>query len=311
MAGRRRSPLTGSGLPVELAQRLRGLRDARELTLRQLAGRSGYSASSLSQAESGREVPSWEVVSAFVQACGEDPARWRHLWELTRTPPAAGGQPTPQEQAPPERTPPEQALTEQALPERGFSEAGPGGRGRRRWRRPAVAAVAVTGLALSAAIAWQAVGAPLAGAPRARPSGGATPAGRLPAAARDNTDPYSDGCRTDERLLDWKPVYRASGQMFGLILLMYSPACQAAWAYLVAPNSSRWTIHIITRRTPGHGIDQWQFSGDVDLGSWGNVLSTQDGCVYTEAYVTDKSGQGPIARTACIQPTSQHPVQGL
>src|SRR5450756_3197676 len=80
MSGRRRSPLIGSGFLIELAQRLRDLRDARGLTLRQLAAKSGYSSGARSRAEAGRTVPSGELVTAFVQACGEDPLRWRHAW---------------------------------------------------------------------------------------------------------------------------------------------------------------------------------------------------------------------------------------
>ncbi|HEV2375423.1 MAG TPA: helix-turn-helix transcriptional regulator [Streptosporangiaceae bacterium] len=66
MAGRRRSPLTATGARGELAQALRRLRDQRDMTLRQLAARSGYSPATLSMAESGHRFPSWEVLSAFV-----------------------------------------------------------------------------------------------------------------------------------------------------------------------------------------------------------------------------------------------------
>jgi transcriptional regulator with XRE-family HTH domain len=278
MGGRRRSPLTGSGFPTELAQRLRDLRDARELTLRQLAAKSGYSSGALSQAEAGRAVPSWELVTAFVQTCGEDPVRWRHMWELARaTPPLAQSEP------------PLTALD--------IDEAVPGEPARRHWRRPILARAAAALLALSIAVAWLAVDQP-----QTRSPAGAIPSARLPMAARDDTDPYADGCKADEKQLDWQPVYRKSGGMFGSIALMYSPRCQAAWGYLHAPNSSAWTIHIITRRIPGPGVVRWQFSGDIAPGSWGNVLSTRRSCVYTEAYVVDKSGEGPHARTACIQP---------
>lgn len=55
------------------------------MTLRELAARSGYSLASLSNAESGRRVPSWEVLATFVQSCGHDPAQWRQLWEVARS----------------------------------------------------------------------------------------------------------------------------------------------------------------------------------------------------------------------------------
>ncbi len=122
------------------------------------------------------------------------------------------------------------------------------------------------------------------------------------AAALDNTDPYADGCKLDEKRLDGQKVYRRDGHLFGTIFLVYSHACRAEWGYLDAPNSSAWTIHINTYRIPGLTATRWHFSGNTAYGSWGNVLSTREGCVYTEAYVVDRDGQGPPARTACIQP---------
>src|SRR5579859_7634209 len=89
MAGRKRTDLNATGLSGELARRLRAARDESRLTLRQLAARSGFSASALSVAESGRSVPSWDLLAAFVQACGQDPARWRQLWEITQAEAAA------------------------------------------------------------------------------------------------------------------------------------------------------------------------------------------------------------------------------
>ena len=82
MAGRKRAAIEGSGAAVEFAQRLRDLRDASGMTLRQVASKSGYSTAALSMAESGRRAPSWELAEAFVQACGGAPTEWRQLWEL-------------------------------------------------------------------------------------------------------------------------------------------------------------------------------------------------------------------------------------
>jgi transcriptional regulator with XRE-family HTH domain len=81
LAGRKRKELSGTGAPAELARRLRAQRDEQDMTLRQLAAKSGYSQASLSGAESGKRVPTWELTAAFVQSCGCDPAAWRQLWE--------------------------------------------------------------------------------------------------------------------------------------------------------------------------------------------------------------------------------------
>ena len=85
VSGRKGQPLSITGPRAELARRLRALRAGRGMTLRELAARSGYSLATLSNAESGRRVPSWEVLAAFVQSCGHDPAQWRQLWEVARS----------------------------------------------------------------------------------------------------------------------------------------------------------------------------------------------------------------------------------
>lgn len=62
-----------------------GLRDLRAQapgspTYRTLAARARYSPSALSDAASGRRLPSWDVTAAFVAACGGDIEEWRERW---------------------------------------------------------------------------------------------------------------------------------------------------------------------------------------------------------------------------------------
>lgn len=66
---------------AELARNLRALRQSSKLTFKQLAGRSHYSAAALSTAASGKSVPKWEVVEAFVRGCGVtgDLTAWMQL----------------------------------------------------------------------------------------------------------------------------------------------------------------------------------------------------------------------------------------
>ncbi|MER5417721.1 helix-turn-helix domain-containing protein [Streptomyces virginiae] len=66
---------------AELARALRELRRNSNLTYRELASVSHYSAAALSAAASGRGVPKWEVVEAFVRGCGYngDPRVWRRM----------------------------------------------------------------------------------------------------------------------------------------------------------------------------------------------------------------------------------------
>jgi transcriptional regulator with XRE-family HTH domain len=305
MTGRRRAPLAGSGRRAELAQRLRDLRDTHGLTLRQLAAKSGYSAGALSQAESGRSAPSWELVAAFVQTCGEDPVQWRHRWELARPAPAAPMLGTPAHDLSLTTVPPPSPRLE-ARPLPWAIEPRPAGPGKPSDRPPRRRRLFILGMMMAIGagiIAWPSSMHPhTADLAVLKPSAPASPGTRGNSAARDDTDPYADGCKRDEKTLDAHKVYRKNGRPFGSIVLVYSRACQAEWGYLDAPNSTQWTIYINTYRIPAPGTTRWHFSGNEAFGSWGNVLSTQHGCVYTEGYVVDKDGEGPHARTACIQP---------
>jgi transcriptional regulator with XRE-family HTH domain len=71
-----------------LAQFAEGLRQLRRradnMSYRQLAERAGVSASALSQAASGRKLPTWHVTQAFVKACGGDEELWYRQWSQLR-----------------------------------------------------------------------------------------------------------------------------------------------------------------------------------------------------------------------------------
>jgi transcriptional regulator with XRE-family HTH domain len=72
--------------PVQaFAQRLRDLRrESGGSTYAELAGRSHYSAATLSEAARGTALPTWAVTAGYVQACGGDPDQWRSAWEQAR-----------------------------------------------------------------------------------------------------------------------------------------------------------------------------------------------------------------------------------
>ncbi|MFJ8547346.1 helix-turn-helix domain-containing protein [Streptomyces sp. NPDC093586] len=61
------------------------LRELRRRTFKKpteeaLARRIGCGRSTVSAILNGRRFPNWEHMSAFVEACGEDPSRWRDRW---------------------------------------------------------------------------------------------------------------------------------------------------------------------------------------------------------------------------------------
>ncbi|MER7187676.1 serine/threonine-protein kinase, partial [Streptomyces hyaluromycini] len=79
--GRREAPVPDGPLK-DFAEGLRELRAQApgSPTYRELAVRARYSSSALSDAASGRRLPSWEVTAAFVTACGGDVRRWQDRW---------------------------------------------------------------------------------------------------------------------------------------------------------------------------------------------------------------------------------------
>ncbi|MEW1546274.1 nSTAND1 domain-containing NTPase [Streptomyces tsukubensis] len=102
MAGRREVPVDPEAGPVQaFAHELRGLREtAGTPTYRELARRVGYSASALSQAAGGRELPSLKVALAYAAACGGDPGEWEERWRRADTAVREPGDAVPDEEAP-------------------------------------------------------------------------------------------------------------------------------------------------------------------------------------------------------------------
>lgn len=72
-----------NGKVAWFAVELRRLRhSAGDLTYREMARKTHYSATTLSAAAAGRRLPSLEVMKAFVQACGGNIALWEQRWIL-------------------------------------------------------------------------------------------------------------------------------------------------------------------------------------------------------------------------------------
>jgi transcriptional regulator with XRE-family HTH domain len=78
---RRESPLDPSeGALQSFAHDLRALRGKKGLTYRQLAVKAGYSRTTLSDAAKGEDLPTVDVVRAYVGACGGDEEDWARRW---------------------------------------------------------------------------------------------------------------------------------------------------------------------------------------------------------------------------------------
>jgi transcriptional regulator with XRE-family HTH domain len=75
------SPLDSSGGALQrFAHGLNSLREERGLTYRQLAAKAGYSRTTLSDAAKGKDLPTVDVVRAYVGACGGDEEEWARRW---------------------------------------------------------------------------------------------------------------------------------------------------------------------------------------------------------------------------------------
>ncbi|MFE0154918.1 XRE family transcriptional regulator, partial [Nonomuraea sp. NPDC059007] len=79
-------PLEGDDPEVlRFAADLRLLRaKAGDLTYRQMARRAHYAAATLSEAASGRRLPTLAVTLAYVRACGGEPQEWERRWRELR-----------------------------------------------------------------------------------------------------------------------------------------------------------------------------------------------------------------------------------
>jgi WD40 repeat protein len=94
------------GALAQLAVELRRLREAAgRPSYRALARQANYSPTMLSEAASGRRLPTLEVTLAYVQACGGDEQQWRRRWQ------AAAAQFVGAEGSPPRRPAPYLGLT--------------------------------------------------------------------------------------------------------------------------------------------------------------------------------------------------------
>ncbi|MGW4518452.1 helix-turn-helix domain-containing protein [Streptomyces sp. NPDC004393] len=288
--GRPENSITPGQGPVEdFACYLRKVRaDAGTPTYRQMAARSHYSASVLSRAAAGKQLPSAEVARAFAGACGADENQAEQQWAAAKLAVEDQSQSKVASTSASARHSDPSALTS-------VSE-GSTPKPVRRLRRTHALAAAVVGLL--AAGSW--AGVELTGILGQPPKNQAAVTTVVPAA--DRSDPYVARCKADEKQLDWQPVAYPDGRPFGTLLLVYSPTCRAAWGYLNGPNSRQWTSHIVARRPADNASAPSQFRGDAALGSWGNVLSTRSGCVYAEAWISTSGHDGRHTRTACFAP---------
>lgn len=90
--GRREKPIDDLQPFAEFANGLRTLRvSAGRPSLRAIAHEIHYSAGHVSDALSGKTLPTWDFTSAFVRVCGGEQKEWSVRWEQARSAKAAAG----------------------------------------------------------------------------------------------------------------------------------------------------------------------------------------------------------------------------
>ncbi|WP_381155622.1 cytochrome D1 domain-containing protein [Streptomyces iranensis] len=103
--GRPEKPIDPQDGPVaRFAYELRKLRDeAGAPGYRSMARRTGYSATTLSQAAGGERLPTLPVALAYVRACHGDVEEWRHRWKQVNAEATALPRPSEEDDEPPYR----------------------------------------------------------------------------------------------------------------------------------------------------------------------------------------------------------------
>jgi transcriptional regulator with XRE-family HTH domain len=170
----------------QLIVRLRRLKDRSELSTRQLAAKTGYSAKSWQRYLNGRSLPPREAVEAMARVGGDDPARLLVLHEIAAQRWAEGRVVTTD--APEDFS---------ATPERTSTEQQPYGR---HLRAAVTAGAVVTALSVSAALLL-AMRLTEARAQLARDRGDAVAA--APATVSESTVPVIYTCRLEQRDGRW------------------------------------------------------------------------------------------------------------
>jgi hypothetical protein len=285
--GRPERALDPDNGPVEqFAHELRRLRqDAGSPSYRELADKARYSASVLSRAASGRELPSLPVALAYVSACGGDTEIWAARWQSLQA------------------DQPEQAASGTPSLRRTPLIGGP-----RRYLITGLALVAVIAAVAGWALAHPNVRHSPLTVSRSRhlasPSPTPTPT--------DGADPLASRCATGattvaSALVKVTALVVAAGHRFrpgtviGTIELRYSPHCRAAWGRLtptVAFDHPKSGQEIFGAARPSDGAATPFQPGFVEE-AYSDLLLTGHGCLIAYASFVVADGHRASARTAC------------
>lgn len=297
----------------EFAARLRALRtQAGSPPFRQLAKITNYSSSTLSDATSGKRLPTEAVLRALVTACGADPAPWadelRRLAAAERTTASADDRGM---SAPP-------AARNSRTP--GVAGRSVAGLTRRRAAGLALGALAVfaAGLAAGRLLASAASAAPPAHAASVGqmthlqavpqlagiPAFAGTPSPAPTTRVADGTDPRVGHCEADAHLIDRAAVIR-DGVQIGALDLMYSQWCQAGWARLYLYPGEPTMMGEVTVRSGDGRFNTFTDPLVKQVDDYTNVVVPgPGGCLGAGGAVYEAGKQAVTASIPCEVPTS-------
>lgn len=278
--GRRTRPVVAEVEELsELAADLRAVRRAAgNPPLRTMAMKARYSASTLSEAQSGRRLPTLPVLLAYVTACEADPAGWEERWRQV------GAAVHAHEQRPaaalPDAPSSEADQAEPSAP--GPTDAGPVGRRRQLMLVGGAALLLVAG-AFTVPARTRAPASERARDVRAT----ASPS---PQVITEDTDPQDTGCdRTGVSTVASVNLYGPDRLFLGSVWLRHAPACGAMWtrfepgAGMTQLSGARVTVRLVR---PSDGRTLRYEAPYLGLSVYGNMLRTDRGCLKAEATVS-------------------------
>jgi len=299
-----------AGPVAKFACDLRALRKAAgSPSYRELAKKANYSATVLSRAASGKELPSLSAVIAYVAACGGDADEWRNRWlELSEQPDPTAGPDSMAEGSsgsPAGRTGRAKVIAKLV----------PGIRSHGLTIVIALVAAAAVGTAITLALRGPVAATGPRKGPRITVTPGTRPAVPADTPLSDGHDPTPSGCAPDavtvasafprlSRTVTIAGKRYQAGTVAGVVELRYSAHCHAAWAR-AEPGSAfagprlGWADVRISRPADGT-FESFNVAGIAPL--YGDLLLTRHGCLTASVTLRFRVGATAQATTRCWQP---------
>lgn len=313
--GRRPKPVEGevSALMVLAAELRRLRREAGNPPYRTMAVKARYSASTLSEAASGRRLPTLAVVLAYALACDAETECLREQWRQAAAAVHAHRECPSAEQAVPDDD------DDSAVPPVAVEYATTPAHARpSRIAGPALAVLAAV-LLLAAVVPQMLPSSHGRTAHAGTPAPGSGPVRTI----TENTDPQDTRC--DQGRVDTVAaanLYGPARFFLGSVWLRHAPGCEAMWARfepaagLARLRKVKITLSLV-RPSDGRTLRyDTPYLGDF---VYGNMLRTTHGCLIAEAtVVASRPARGPAAaipgkdpfvvrgRTPCTLPPTPH-----